>query len=319
VDHHCGDSVSLLLATDFTPDALQAWAAELRTALPSETVLTQRSPAHDVEIEMAIVANPPFGALQGLPHLRFIQSMWAGVDKLLRDDTIPTHIQLARMVDPAMSTAMAETALWAVLSLQRDHFEYAAQQRASEWRSLPQRRADEVHVAVLGLGEMGRTVALRLAANGYPVSGWSRREVALPGIETFIRDTALPALLARADIVINLLPLTARTHSLFNAQTFAQMKRGASFVNLARGQQVVEADLLSALNRGHLRHAVLDVFQTEPLPAAHAFWSHPHVTVLPHAAAQTDLRSATLAAVANLKAWREGRPVANLVDRARGY
>ena len=311
--------MSLLLAADFTPDALQDWAAELRTVLPGETVLTQRSAAHDGEIEMAVVANPPPGALQGLPRLRFIQSMWAGVDKLLRDDTIPTDIQLARMVDPAMSTAMAETALWAVLSLQRDHFRYAAQQRAGEWRSLPQRRADETHVAVLGLGEMGRTVALRLAANGYPVSGWSRREVVLPGIETFIRDTALPALLAWADIVINLLPLTARTHSLFNAQAFAQMKPGAGFVNLARGQQVVEADLLSALNRGHLRHAVLDVFQTEPLPAAHAFWSHPQVTVLPHAAAQTDLRSATRVAVANLRAWREGRPVAHLVDRARGY
>jgi glyoxylate/hydroxypyruvate reductase A len=311
--------MSLLLATDFAPDALRAWAEQLREALPGETVLTERSPEHDGSIEMALVANPGPGALQGLPRLKFIQSMWAGVDKLLRDDTIPSDLPLARMVDPAMNTAMAETALWAVLSLHRDHFAYAAQQRAGEWRILPQRRADEVRVAVLGLGEMGRTVALRLAANGYPVSGWSRSDALLPGIDCFAGDTTLPAVLKQADIVINLLPLTARTHSLFNAETFTRMKKGASFVNLARGQHVVEADLLAVLNTGQLHHAVLDVFRTEPLPAGHALWSHPRVTVLPHAAAQTDPRSATAVAVANLKAWREGRPIPNLVNRARGY
>ena len=311
--------MSLLLATDFAPDALQAWADQLREALPGETVLTQRSPEHDGSVEMVLVANPAPGALQGLPRLKFIQSMWAGVDKLLRDDTIPSGLLLARMVDPAMNTAMAETALWAVLSLHRDHFTYAAQQRAGEWRSLDQRRADEVRVAVLGLGEMGRTVALRLAANGYPVSGWSQRETALPGVESFAGDATLPTVLEQADIVINLLPLTPRTHSLFNADTFSRMKKGASFVNLARGQHVVEADLLAALDSGQLHHAVLDVFSTEPLPAGHTLWIHPQATVLPHAAAQTDLRSATAVAVANLKAWREGRPVANLVNRERGY
>jgi len=311
--------MSLVLATDFAPEALRDWAEQLREALPGETVLTERSPEHDGSVEMALVANPAPGSLQGLPRLKFIQSMWAGVDKLLRDDTIPSEVLLARMVDPAMNTAMAETALWAVLSLHRDYFAYAAQQRAGEWRILAQKRSDEVRVAVLGLGEMGRTVALRLAANGYPVSGWSRRDAALPGIDCFARDAALPAVLKQADIVINLLPLTARTHSLFNAETFARMKKGASFVNLARGQHVVEADLLAALNSGQLRHAVLDVFRTEPLPAGDALWSHPQVTVLPHAAAQTDLRSATAVAVANLKAWREGRSVVNLVNRARGY
>ncbi|MEO8154090.1 MAG: glyoxylate/hydroxypyruvate reductase A [Rhizobacter sp.] len=311
--------MSLLLATDFAPAALQEWATLLREALPDETVLTQRSPAQDADIDAALVANPSAGALQGLPRLRFVQSMWAGVDRLLRDHTIPNDVQLARMVDPAMSTAMAETALWAVLSLHRDHFVYAAQQRAGEWHSLPQRRADEVTVAVLGLGEMGRAVALRLVNNGYPVLGWSRRDAALPGVVGFTRDAALPDVLGQADVVINLLPLTARTHSLFAAQAFAQMKRGASFINLARGQHVVDADLLAALNRGHLRHAVLDVFHNEPLPANHAFWKHPHVTMLPHAAAQTNLRSATRVAVTNLIVWRNGRQVANLVDRARGY
>lgn len=311
--------MSLLLVTDFAPEALEAWAAQLRAALPGTTVVTQRTPAVDRNVDMALVANPPAGALKGLPHLGFIQSMWAGVDKLLRDDTIPSHVPLARMVDPAMSAAMAETALWATLNLHRGYFQYARQQRDEVWEMQPQRRADEVNVLVLGLGEMGRAVSTRLAANGYRVSGWSRRARSVEGVDAHHGDAALQPLLRSADVVINLLPLTVRTNSLFDERRFSQMKRGAGFVNLARGQHVVEPALLAALDRGHIGHAVLDVFQIEPLPAHHRFWTHPQVTVLPHAAALTDLRSATAVAVANLLAFRAGRPVAHLVDRIRGY
>ena len=129
----------------------------------------------------------------------------------------------------------------------------------------------------------------------------------------------MPALLADAHVVVNLLPLTPTTQGLFHAGTFAAMRRGAGFVNLARGAHVVEADLLQALDGGQLGHAVLDVFQSEPLPAEHAFWSHPRVTVLPHVAAQTDARSAAVVVASNVRACREGRPLAHLVDRSRGY
>ena len=97
------------------------------------------------------------------------------------------------------------------------------------------------------------------------------------------------------------------------------MRRGASLVNLARGAHVVEADLLDALQGGRLHWAVLDVFQAEPLPATHAFWSHPRITVLPHVAAQTDPRSAAKVAAANVRAVRAGRAPRDLVDRVRGY
>jgi glyoxylate/hydroxypyruvate reductase A len=220
---------------------------------------------------------------------------------------VPPDVPLARMVDPAMNEAMAETALWAVLSLQRDFIDYAALQRAARWLPHPQRRAAEVNVAVLGLGQMGRAVLRRLQANGYRVAGWSTRE------------GRLDELLAASDIVVNLLPLTPATRGLFDARRLAAMRRGASLVNLARGAHVVDADLLAALDAGRLRHAVLDVFHAEPLPPDHVFWSHPHVTVLPHVAAQTDARSAAAMAVANVKRLRAGEPVAHLVDRSRGY
>jgi len=312
--------MAILLASNFDAAELAAWWPELQRALSGERLLRDRSELVAGEsIEIALVANPPLAALAGLPELRLIQSLWAGVDKLLADSSVPADVPLARMVDPAMNEAMAETALWAVLSVQREFLAYARQQREPVWRQLPQRRADETAVAVLGLGQMGRTCAQRLARNGYRVSGWSRSETKLAGIATCAGEAALVPVLADADVVVNLLPLTDATRGLFNAQTFAQMRRGGALVNLARGAHVVEADLLAALSSGQLGHAVLDVFTSEPLPATHPFWSHPRITVLPHVAALTDPRSAALIVARNVLALREGRVLENLVDRSRGY
>lgn len=314
--------MSVFVCGDLDPLELGAWLQALRAALPGEAIEAQLERLDRAAVDVALVANPPPGQLQGLPGLRLVQSLWAGVDRLLADPTCPPEVPLARMVDPAMSTAMAETALWAVLSLQRDFFAYARQQGQGEWRVRPQRRAAEWRVAVLGLGEMGRAVALRLAAQGFRVEGWRQggtgtaRATPVPAHEGV---AALAPLLAVSDVVVNLLPLTPATRGLFDAGRFRTMKRGVALVNLARGAHVVEADLLAALAEGQLSHAVLDVFATEPLPAGHPFWAHPQVTVLPHAAAQTDPRTAAAVAAANIRALRAGRPLAHLVDRRRGY
>ena len=309
--------MSVLVAADFDADEWALWWPALQAALPNEHLERDRAEAEFIDV--ALVANPAVGALQGLTQLRLIQSLWAGVDKLLSDPSVPVDVLLARMVDPAMNEAMAETALWAVLSLHRGFFAYAARQRAGQWRGHAQCGADEVTVAVLGLGQMGRTAALRLAHNGYRVLGWSTRETRLDGVATFAGEQGLSQVLTAAQIVVNLLPLTPATRGLFNTTTLAAMPRGASLVNLARGAHVVESDLLAALDRGHLHHAVLDVFAVEPLPPAHPFWTHAKVTMLPHVAAQTDVRSAVRIVANKLLALREGRALNDLVDRQRGY
>jgi glyoxylate/hydroxypyruvate reductase A len=300
--------MNVLLCGDMDAAETAQWRAALAAALPEARWLDLAvARARPAEVQAAVVANPPPGSLQGLPHLRLIQSLWAGVDRLLADATLPAGVPIARMVDPAMSAAMAETALWAVLSLQRDFFVYARQQRQGVWLPHPQRRADELRVLVLGQGAMGRATAQRLATLGYRVSGWRRD------------GSALAPLLAAADIVVNLLPLTPETRGLLDARFFAALPAGAAVVNLARGAHVVDADLLAALDGGHLRHAVLDVFTTEPLPPGHPYWTHPRVMVLPHAAAATDPRSAAAVAAANLRAVRDGEPISHLVDRQRAY
>lgn len=311
--------MSILLACSFDADDWALWRPALEAALPGERFVMQADDGPRDAIDVAIVANPPPGALAGLPRLALIQSLWAGVDRLLDDATLPAAVPVARMVDPAMNAAMAETALWAVLGLHRGYFRYQQLQREARWEPHGQRRADELVVAVLGLGEMGATGARRIATLGYRVIGWSRGARAIDGIETRAGFDALPGVLAQADVIVNLLPLTAETRNLFDAARFAQMKSGCGFVNLARGAHVVEDDLVAALDSGRVAHAVLDVFRREPLPAAHGFWRHPQVTVLPHAAAQTDARSAAAVAAANVRALRAGQPLAHTVDRARGY
>ena len=311
--------MTVLIVARFDAAEAAAWHSALAAALADEPLLFERGQDPDDDIDVAIVANPPQGALTGFTQLRLVQSLWAGVEGLLADPTLPPSVPLARMVDPAMNEAMAETALWAVLSLHRHLFAYARQQQHSTWQPLPQRRADEVPVLVLGLGQMGTRCARRLAANGYPVSAWSTRPASIDGVCCECGDAALARLLGASRIVVNLLPLTPATRGLFNAHRLAQMPDGAALVNLARGAHVVDADLLAALDSGRLSHAVLDVFNEEPLPAAHRYWRHPRVTVLPHAAAQTDPRSASLIAARNVRALREGRALENLVDRSRGY
>lgn len=320
--------MDILLTGDLEPTERDRWREALRAALadalPGARLWCDGEPFDAAAIGVALVANPPPGRLQGLPNLRLVQSLWAGVDRLLADPTLPPGVPVVRMVDPAMNAAMAQTALWAVLALHRGFFAYARRQRVREWRVHAQRRADEVAVTVLGLGQMGLAAARRLAGVGYHVRGWTLHPQADAddGIARVAGAEALWPLLAGSDVVVNLLPLTPATRGLIDARFLAALPKGAGLVNLARGAHVVEADLLAALDAGDLRDAVLDVFATEPLPREHPFWTHPRITVLPHAAALTDPRTAAAVAARQLAAWAAGRAAAALtgwVDRERGY
>lgn len=326
------DPLDILLAGQWA-DAAEAarWQAALQpalaAALPQARLITHReAAARPQDIAVVIAANPPAGSLRGLPGLRLIQSLWAGVDRLLADPDLPPDVPVARMVDPAMNAAMAETACWAVLGLHRGFFDYQAQQAAGRWQALPQCRADEVPVLVLGAGQMGLTTARQLVALGYPVTVWGRGAAAAgadatpaPAPHRIDGRPALMAACAGARIVVNLLPLTPETRGLIDARLLAALPDGASVVNLARGAHVVDADLQAALDGGRLSRAVLDVFHQEPLPADHPWWRHPRITVLPHAAAQTDPRSASAVAARQIADALAGRPLRHTVDRRRGY
>src|SRR5262245_37633030 len=166
--------MNLLLAGDFEADERDRWHSALAQAMPQHHLVAADELFDRTRIEVAIVANPLPGSLRGLPKLRLIQSLWAGVEGLLNDDTVPNAVPLARMVDPTLAAAMGETALWAVLSLHRGFYAYQRQQRQMQWRQLPQLRADELPITVLGLGMMGSACVHALTPHGYRLTGWTR-------------------------------------------------------------------------------------------------------------------------------------------------
>jgi glyoxylate/hydroxypyruvate reductase A len=293
------------------------WVPALAAALPGTPVYTVGDSFDPNEVEVAIVAASAGDVLRELPSLRLVQSLWMGVDGLLAEPkSLPADVPIARMVDPGMTREMPEAALAHVLYLHRAHDVYARQQRAREWRQWPQPAAAKRGVGVLGLGELGARTARVLAQHGFRVHGWSRTPKRIGGIET---HTDLEAVVAASEILVNMLPLTADTRGLLDARRLAMLPTGACLVNLARGAHVIEEDLLAMLDRGHLRHAILDVFAEEPLPPEHQFWAHPAVTVLPHVAAASTLESCLPVAVENIRRLRASEPLLHLVDRERSY
>ncbi len=300
-------TVALLLEPSFR--TAEMWLHELRTAMPDETVVlvAETDPA---AVAVTIVRGMDPGNLHEFPNLGLIHCMWAGVDKLIGHPDVPVHVPLVRTVDPAMADQMAASAVAHVLDVATGHHNYRASQAKSEWKPRHAKPMSTHTVAILGFGTLGRRCAELLEVFGFKIRGWSRSS-----------GDSLSEVLAASDIVINLLPLTDDTVAILNASTFANMQAGTALINLARGAHVVDADLIAALNSGHLSRAVLDVFHEEPLPIGHPFWTHPLVTVTPHVAAETDPRTAAGVIASNVAAFRAGRldEVVGLVDRTRGY
>ncbi|TWB22796.1 glyoxylate/hydroxypyruvate reductase A [Nitrospirillum amazonense] len=301
-------------------DHAEDWANELNAQLPELDVRVWPDGMGDpAEIDYALVWKPPAGLLASLPKLKVIFSLGAGVDALLADPTLP-DLPLVRMVEPGLTEGMTEYVCLHVLRWHRDAPLFEAQQRAGQWKQLThQHLARERKVGILGLGALGSDAAHALKALRFDVAGWSRSPKQLDGIATYHGAGGLAPFLARTDILVCLLPLTADTENILDAGLLAQLPRGAVVINAARGRHLVEEDLLAALNSGHLAGATLDVFRTEPLPADHPFWTHPRVTVTPHVAAITQARTAVEQVVGGLKRLAAGQPLINLVDRRRGY
>jgi phosphoglycerate dehydrogenase-like enzyme len=248
----------------------------------------------------------PRGVAQRLVNLRWVCSMAAGVEKLLVPELAP-QIPVSRVVDPEQAIGMGQYAAAMVLRHARGLARYEVQQRDHDWTRYPMAVARQ-QVVVLGWGEVGREVGRQLAALGFPVRGWRRRD-----------GTPLATTLRDAQIVINTLPLTRETEGCLNAAAFASMPRGAYIVNIARGGHVVEPDLIAAVRSGHIAGAALDVQQHEPLPPDDPIWSVPGITITPHIAAQPSDARVAEQFVAGLRCLRRGEPLPNLIDRARGY
>jgi len=298
----------------------EQWCATLKTQLPDCDIrlFSQLGADEMACVEVAIVANPAVKDLARLDNLKWVHSVWAGVEGMMAS---LSHMpfEIVRLTDPQLAQTMSEAVLAWVLYLHRDMPQYRQQQADSLWRQLPYTDPADRHIAILGLGLLGQRSALRLVDNGFRVSGWSRSEKQIDSVDCYAGEQPLSELLSEADIIVNLLPLTPETQGLMNRVLFQQVKRGAALINFGRGATVVESDLLEALNLGQISHAVLDVFTEEPLPPESPLWHHPQITLLPHISAPTSVATASRIVAGNITAYLSQGILPECVDKSRGY
>jgi glyoxylate/hydroxypyruvate reductase A len=311
----------IVLLGSFAPGEEQLWLDALRRAMPAERILRADQIDDDREVKLAIVANPDPSVVRRFEALEWVQSLWAGVEKLVAEPAF-SRLPMVRMVDPQLARTMAEAVLAWTLYLHRDMPAYLAQQRATEWRQLPYTAPSARRIGILGLGELGAAAARTLHHAGFVVQGWSRkpkRSDRLDGVTTFSGVEGLQVMTRQSDILVCLLPLTPQTRHLVDANLLQALPRDACLINFGRGALVATQDLLAALDQGRLKHAVLDVFEQEPLPPESPLWLHPRVTVLPHISADTDPASASLIVARNVESWRQTGQIPPAVDKVRGY
>ena len=237
----------------------------MQQAMPELEIRSWPETGNKLEIDRAIVWMPPDNFFDGLDNIAHVYSVSAGVDHLLLHPGLDKDIPLVRLFDAGMGEKMANYVLYGVLHAQRCMPALTIAQRAKQWQRCTIPDPSSLNVGILGAGALGQKVAEHLALNGFGINLWSRSPKQTIGTH-YCGDKQLPAFLAASQILVCLLPLTNSTAGVLNNTLFEALPIGAYVINPGRGQHLVVDDLLQALDNGKLSGAMLDVFETEPLP-----------------------------------------------------
>jgi glyoxylate/hydroxypyruvate reductase A len=298
----------------------------LKRAFPGREVINLADPAHKRRnlsgIDYAVVWKSDPDLFSRAPDLKLVFSGGAGVDHVLTLPGLP-DVPLVRFVDRSLTTRMSEWVVMNCLMHLRQHRAYEARAKAHVWEDLSQPEAADVTVGVMGLGVLGQDSIRKLGVMGFRTIGWSRSKKTIDGVETFAGGE-LDAFLGRTDFLVSLLPLTAETQSILNADLIAKLSRNGPFgapvlINGGRGGSQVSADIIEALQSGALNGASLDVFEEEPLDSGSLFWDMDNVYVTPHVAASSDVKALFVHAEQQMDRFENGLPLEHLVDRKAGY
>ncbi|PKR50008.1 2-hydroxyacid dehydrogenase [Thalassospira povalilytica] len=296
-----------------------AWKEAMVARLPGAKIVTGDENYDPETIDYALFWKQPQGLIKTLSNLKAIFSLGAGVDHVVSSPSLPADLPVIRLEDAGMADQMVQYHLYAALHFMRDFDIYSDQQAKADWTQHPVARISKCRIGVMGLGALGAAVATALSSLGFGVSGWSRSMKAIDGITTFAGKETLGEFLGQSDILICLLPRTTETENVLNSTTLSFLPKGAAIINAARGAMINEADLLRALDTGHLRGAFLDVAVTEPLPESHPFWDHPKIRITPHIAAETRIEESVEQIAENIDRINRGETPRGLVNRETGY
>lgn len=271
------------------------------------------------DVLMAVVWKHPPGVLARFPHLKLVSSLGAGVEHILQDPALPDEVAVTRIVDRTLTVSMRNYVLMVLLNIQRQFRQLQQNQQSGIWKK-PEQIELPLRIGLLGLGALGGQIAQDLAALGFEVYGFSLRQKQVPGVLTFSAQTnGLPHFLKHINTLVNILPNTPDTTGLLDFSLLSMLPKKSYLINVGRGSQLVEGDLLRAIREGYVQEAWLDVFSEEPLPAAHPFWSHEQIVITPHIASVTNQVEAARILAENYLCGKEEKPCKFEVDRRAGY
>jgi glyoxylate/hydroxypyruvate reductase A len=311
----------ILIAHNVARKAL-AWRDAIATRLPQSTVVTWPEALDDLA-DYAIGWQPPEELFQRECRLKAFFVAGAGVDQVLAMRSLDPRLPIIRLEDAGMGRQIAHYCLHQVLDWYTKRNAYESQQQNRTWKPLPAVTPAEWPIGIFGLGRLGQHVAQAFLSLGFPVHGYTRSPRPIEGVRSYVdpegTEEALAAFLGATRVLILMAPLTIDTRDRFNATRLRHLQAGSYLINVARGELLVENDLIELLDSGHLCGASLDVFREEPLPADHPLWRHPGVRVTPHVAAVTLIPEAADQIVAKIHDFESGRPVSGVVVRRRGY
>ncbi len=294
------------------------WIKSLKNIDPNLDIRVYPEIGNPDEITFALTWPFKEGFFNQFSNLKVICSIGAGVNHILEDKTIKEDIQIIKLVDENLTKNMWEYCLSATLHFVMKFDLYAIQQKQKIWKEYFPTNFSKTTIGILGLGSIGGTVAQNFTQLGFNVVGFSNSKKELQNIQTYTKNE-LENFLEQSDIVIGILPLTNETTEIYNKDFFNKMKQNSIFINVGRGQQLVENDLIEALDSNHLRGAFLDVFEAEPLPKENLLWNHEKIVITPHIASITNAKSVAEQIVQNYKNMQKNLSLQNVVDRVRGY
>jgi glyoxylate/hydroxypyruvate reductase len=241
------------------------------------------------------------------------------VDHILADPWLPENINIVRIADLRMSEDMYEFTLAVIMNRLRMLTAYREMQLQGAWKKKLYRRISDVRIGIMGTGVIGNHIAERLQASGFMVSGWKRSPISSALYKIYYGAVQLRNFLAGSDILVCVLPLTPETEGILNRENMQLLPKNAWIINLGRGAHIVDEDLISLLDSGHLDGASLDVFRDEPLPSGHSFWKHGKIYLTPHIASLPFPESVAPQIVENYRNTINNKPLINTVNRDQGY
>ncbi len=300
--------------------AIDSWVSRISELTPGFEVLSYRSPSvREKDVDYIIAWRPDALWINTFSNLKAVVSMASGVDHINNLKQLKKDIPVLRTVSPNLSQKMREYITMCVLTWHRKLLPMLEANKTRDWKVFDAQLASDLTVGIMGFGGMGKATADTLAALGYNIKLWSKSPRDNTPYPYFNGKENLNAFASGCDVIICLLPITKETEGVLNYNLFSSMNKGSCLINAARGQHLINDDLIRALDEGQLLHAFLDVTEKEPLPKNDSAWDIKNTVLTFHSAAYINSEVGSKIIAENLLAYEKGEYNGAIYDPALGY